>query len=38
MAAVLGPLNVIVGVLVARTFGWLEFKIVGASEELQCES
>ncbi|KAK2146884.1 hypothetical protein LSH36_580g00024 [Paralvinella palmiformis] len=33
--SVLAPFNIILAVLVAREFGWLEFKIVGASEVLQ---
>ena len=34
-ACVLAPINLVVAGLVARQFGWLEFKIVGASEALQ---
>uniref|UniRef100_A0A914V8M6 DUF7789 domain-containing protein n=1 Tax=Plectus sambesii TaxID=2011161 RepID=A0A914V8M6_9BILA len=35
VAVVLGPVNIILAVLVVRSFGWLEFRIVGASETLQ---
>jgi len=33
--SVLAPLNIGLAIVVARQFGWLEFRIVGASEALQ---
>ncbi|GAB6020007.1 hypothetical protein CHUAL_002757 [Chamberlinius hualienensis] len=35
VGSVLAPVNVVMAVLVARRFGWLEFRIVGAAEALQ---
>ncbi|XP_052821668.1 uncharacterized protein LOC106878077 isoform X3 [Octopus bimaculoides] len=35
IASILVPLNIGLATLVVRRFGWLEFKIVGASEALQ---
>ncbi|XP_036360591.1 uncharacterized protein LOC115210864 isoform X4 [Octopus sinensis] len=35
IASILVPLNICLATLVVRRFGWLEFKIVGASEALQ---
>ena len=37
LAAVLGPVNFVLAVIVAKRFGWLEFRIVGASEEFQSK-
>ena len=34
-ASVLAPLNIVLAVLVIKEFGWLEFRIVGASDALQ---
>ena len=36
VALVMAPINIGLAVYVAREFGWLEFRIVGASEALQC--
>ena len=35
---VLVPVNITLAALVAKRFGWLEFKIVGASDKMHCES
>ncbi len=36
-ACVLAPINIGLAIVVIREFGWLEFRIVGASEALQCK-
>lgn len=35
VACVLAPINIVLGVYIAREFGWLEFRVVGASAALQ---
>ncbi|KAI0209978.1 hypothetical protein LSAT2_005315 [Lamellibrachia satsuma] len=35
LASLLAPVNIVLAVIVARKFGWLEFRIVGASESFQ---
>lgn len=35
IGSVLAPVNIILAICVARQFGWLEFRIVGAAEALQ---
>jgi hypothetical protein len=37
LACVLAPFNILVGVHIARQFGFLEFRLVGASDYLQGE-
>lgn len=35
LAGLLAPVNIVLSVIVARRFGWLEFRIVGASQAFQ---
>lgn len=35
MGSVLVPINIVIAIMVAKRFGWLEFRIVGAAEALQ---
>jgi hypothetical protein len=35
LGCIFGPINIYLAIKIAREFGWLEFRIVGASEQMQ---
>lgn len=38
LGCILGPVNIALALKVAHEFGWLEFRILGASQQMQSMS